>query len=131
MIIIIILMKIITTTKSYYIYNPAGWDVSEISQSDVHWDSHLRDLSETFQKRLPLWEVFKTSQKHLRKYVFCVASLRRFKPISKKMSVPRRLWDISKLSLASIYVFQKYPTKMIFCDFRMVLKIHDKIDVGP
>ena len=106
MIIIIILMKIITTTKSYYIYNPAGWDVSERSQSDVHWDSHLRDLSETFQKRLPLWEVFKTFQKHLRKYVFCVASLRRFKPISKKCLF-RDVSEIYQNYLSQVFMFFK------------------------
>ena len=28
-------------------------------------------------------------------------------------------------------VFQKYPTKMISCDFRRVITMSDKIDVGP
>ena len=41
-----------------------------------------------------------------------------------------RLRDVSKISLASIAVFQKYSTKMVSCDFRRVITISDKIDVG-
>ena len=35
-----------------------------------------------------------------------------------------------KKSLASISVFQKYPTKMISCDFHGVITVSGKIDVG-
>ena len=77
------------------------WDVSEMSQSYLHWERHLKDLSETFQKRrlfcdvfktsqihlkkCLFWDVFKTSQIHLRKDVFFVTSFRCLKYISKKM----------------------------------------------
>ena len=34
--------------------------------------------------------------------------------------------------LLQVFVtFQKYPTKIVSCDFRRVIKISDKIDVGP
>ena len=78
------------------------WDVSERSQSDFHWDRHLRDLLE----------------KRLKKDVFCVTSLRRLEHISKKMSFPWRLWDVSKTSLASIFGFPKICHKNDFVWFR-------------
>ena len=61
------------------------WDVSEMSQSYLHWERHLKDLSETSQKRRLFCDVFKTSQIHLRKDVFLVISFRHLKYISKKM----------------------------------------------
>ena len=61
-----------------------AWDVSERSQSDLHWERHLRDLLETSQKRLLFCDVFKTSQTHLKKDVFFVTSLGRLKSISRK-----------------------------------------------
>ena len=86
--------------------------VSERSQSDLHWERHLRDLTETSLKKLLFCDVFKTSQKHLKKDVFCVTSLTRLEHISIKMSIPWRLWDVSKISLASICDFSKSSHKM-------------------
>ena len=108
-----------------------AWDVSERSQSDLHWERHLRDLSETSQKRCLFCDVYKTSQKHLKKDVFCMTSLRRLKHISKKMSFPWHLWDVSKTSLAGICDFSKIPHKTVLCDFRRVTEIFGKIDVRP
>ena len=121
-----------------------AWDVSERSQSDPHWERHLRDLSETSQKRRLFWDVFKTSQIHLKKDVFfvtslrrlkndvfCMMSLRRFERMSKKMSFPWHLWDVPKTSLVGIYDFSKIPHKMVLCDFRRLTEIFGKIDVGP
>ena len=85
------------TGFTIHLAQPA-WDVSERSQSDLHWERYLRDLSETSQKRCLFCDVFKTSQKHLSQ---------------------------------AFLVFQKYVTKMILCDFRRVITISDKIDVGP
>ena len=87
-------------------FQPA-WDVSERSQSDLHWERYLRDLSETSQKICLFCDVFKTSQKHLKKDFLCVTSLRRLAHISKKKYFPWRLWDVSKTSLASIFAFPK------------------------
>ena len=101
---------------SYPISQPA-WDVSERSQSDLHWERYLRDLSETSQKGCLFCDVFKTSQKHFRKDVFCVASLRRLGHISTKMSFPWRLWDVSKTSLASSFGFPKIRRKNDFVWF--------------
>ena len=108
-----------------------AWDVSERSQSDLHWQRYLRDFPETSQKRCLFCDVFKTSQIHLKKDVFFVTSLRRLKNISKKMSFPWRLWDVSKTSLASIFGFPKICHNLISCDFRRLIAISDKIDVGP
>ena len=125
------------------------WDVTERSQSDLHWERCLRDHSETSQKRCLFCDVFKTSsntsqkrcilcyvfktsQKHLKKDVFCVMSLRRLEHISKKISFPWRLWDVSKTSLASIFGFSKIlHTKMILYDFRRVFTISDNMDLEP
>ena len=68
-----------------------AWDVPERSQSDLHWEKHLRDLSERSQKRRLFWDVFKTSQIHLKKDVFFVTSVRRLRNISKKTSFVWRL----------------------------------------
>ena len=75
-------------------------------------------------------------------------SLRRLKNISKKMSFVWRLSDVSSISqkrcifcdvsetsqnhlLQVFVIFQKYPTKIISCNFRKIIIISDKIDVGP
>ena len=87
----------------------------------------LRDLSQISIERY----ISETSQKHLKRDVFFVTSLRRLKYISKKMSFPWRLWDVSKTLSQVFLVFQKYVTKTISCDFRSVITISDKIDVGP
>ena len=68
-----------------------AWDVFEMSQTDLHWERHLKDLSETSQKRCLFCDVFKMSQIHLKKDVFFETSLRRLKYISKKMSFLWRL----------------------------------------
>ena len=104
-----------------------AWDVSERSQSDLHWERHLGDLLETSQKRWLFWDVFKTSQIHLKKDVFfmtslthlkngifCVTCLRHLGHISKNISFPWRLWDVPKTSLASIPGFSKIPHKNDF-----------------
>ena len=70
-----------------------AWDVSERSQSNLHWERHLRDPLETSQKRWLFCDALKTSQIHLKKDVFFVTSLRRLEHISKKMSFPWRLWE--------------------------------------
>ena len=85
----------------------SAWDVSERSQSDLTWERHLRDLLETSQKRWLFYDVFKTSQKHLKKEVFYVTSLRRLKNISKKMSFPWHFWGISRKN----FWFFKIPHK--------------------
>ena len=104
----------------------------------------LRDLNQISIER----DISETSQRHLKKDVFFVTSLRRLKNISKKMSFAWRLSDVSDISqkrclfrdvsetsqkhLSQVFlVFQKYVTKMISCDFRRLITISDKIDVGP
>ena len=74
------------------------WDVPERSRSNLHCERHLRYFLGTSQKRWLFCNVFKTSQIHLIKDVFCVTSLRRLENISKKMLFPWRLWDVSKTS---------------------------------
>ena len=108
-------------------FSQPAWDVSERSQSDLHWERYLRDLSETTQKRCIFCDVFskkclfcdvfKTSQKHLKKDAFSVTSLRRLDYISKKMFFPWRLWDVLKTSLASIFGFSKIRHKKYFVWF--------------
>ena len=75
----------------------------------------FRDLLETSQKRWLFCDVFKTSQIHLKKDVFCVTSLRRLNNISKKNSFPER--PQKYLSLASICDFSKIPHKNDFVWF--------------
>ena len=93
----------------------------EISVRDLNRISIERDISETSletsQKRWLFCDVFKTSQKHLKKDVFCVTSLGRLGHISKTMSFPWRLWDVSKTSLASIFGFPKTRHKNDFVWF--------------
>ena len=79
-----------------------AWNVFDMSQTNLHWERHLKDLSETSQKRHLFWEVFKTSQIHLKKDVVFVTSLRRLKYISKKMF----FWDIFKQMQLKKDVFQ-------------------------
>ena len=93
-----------------------------IPSNDSH-EMSLRDLNQR--------DISESSQKHLKKDVFCMTSLRRLKHISKKMSFLWHLWDVSKTSLAGICDFWKKPYKMVFCDFRRVTEIFGKLDVGP
>ena len=59
-----------------------------------------------------------------------MTSLRRLKNISKKTSFLWHLWGVSK-NLSQVFaVFQKYPTKMISCDFHGVITVSGKIDMG-
>ena len=89
----------------------------EISLRDLNQISIERDISET-------------SQKYLKRDVFFVTSLRRLKYISKKMSFfvasLRRLKNISRK-----YFWFFKNISQISCDFRRVITISDKIDVGP
>ena len=73
----------------------------------------LRRLK-TSSKTCLLCDFFKTSRAYLRKDVFSVKSPRRLKNISLKY-----FW------------FFKNTSQMISCDFRRVITISDKIDVGP
>ena len=90
-----IFMKLLFTSK------PA-WDVSERYQSDLHWERYLRD-------------VFKTSQIHLKKDIFCVTSLIRLEHISKKdvfsVTSLRRLKNISR----KYFWFFKNTSQKWFC----------------
>ena len=70
---------------SFEISAQPAWDVPEMSQSDLQWERHLKDLSKTSQKRRLFCDVFKMSQKHLKKDVFFDTYLRRLKYISEKM----------------------------------------------
>ena len=93
-------MQVMTFLKIYNIYNihmplPSR---HEMSARDLNQISIERDISGT-------------SQKHLKRDVFCVTSLRRLGHISKKMSFPWRLWDVSKTSLATIFGFPKIRDK--------------------
>ena len=101
---------------NYEILSQPAWDFFEGAQSDLHWERHLKDLSETSQRRYLFCDVFKTSQIHLKNDIFFVTSLTRLKCISKKMffsvrclehiskkiSVLRLLWCVSKISLESV-----------------------------
>ena len=94
-----------------------AWHVSERSQSDLHWGRHLRDLLETSQIRWLFCDAFKTSKKNLKNDVFCMTSSRHLEHIWKKISVPWRLGDVLKTSLASICDFSKIPHKTDFVWF--------------
>ena len=92
-------------------------------------------------------DISETSQKHLKRDVFFVTSLRRLKYISKKMFfcdvfktsqayLKKDVFSVTSLRcpktfLACILVFQKYPKKLTLCDFRRVITISDKTDVEP
>ena len=104
----------------------------------------LRDLNQISIER----DISETSQRHLKKDVFFVTSLRRLKNISKKMSFAWRLSDVSDISrkrclfrdvsetslehLSQVFlVFQKYVAKMNPYDFRRLITISGKKDEGP
>ena len=59
-----------------------------------------------------------------------MTSLSSFKHISKKISIPWRLWDVSKTYLLSVRNFSKIQHKMVSCDFHRITEISVKIDVG-
>ena len=104
----------------------------------------LRDLNQISIER----DISETSQRHLKKDIFFVTSLRRLKNISKKMSFAWRLSDVSDISqkrclfrdvsetslehLSQVFlVFQKYVAKMNPYDFRRLITISGKKDEGP
>ena len=93
------------------VFTQPAWDVSEMSQSNLHWERHLKNLSQTSQKRRIFCDVFKTSQIHLKKDVFFVTSLRRLKYTSKKMFILWLLWYVSKIYLESICDYLKISHK--------------------
>ena len=102
---------------------PAWVDVSERFQSDLHWERYLRDLSETSQRRCLFCDVFKTSQKRcILCDVFKTSRAYLRKDVSETSQ--KHLWQV-------FLVFQKYVIKIILCDFREVIAISDKLDVGP
>ena len=101
-----------------------------------------------------LWEISirsplrKASQRPLRNISKEITFLRRLKHISRKMPFEWHLWDVSIISqkrclfrdvsktyqnyLSQVFVFfQKYLTKMIWCDFRRVIAISNNIDMVP
>ena len=52
--------------------------------------------------------------------------------ISQKRCLFRDVSETSQKHLSQVFlVFQKYVTKMISCNFRRLITISDKIDVGP
>ena len=123
-----------------------AWNASERSQLDLHWERHLRDLLETSQKRWLFCNVFRTSQIPVKKDGFFVTSLRHLKNILKrcllcdvfKMSrahlkkdiysnIRAYLWGVSKTSRQVFVIFQRYPKNMVWCDFRRVITMSDKI----
>ena len=55
-----------------------------------------------------------------------MTTLRRLEHFSKKISIPWRLSDVSKYLWQVFEIFQKYPTKMVLCDFRKVTEVSDK-----
>ena len=75
-----------------------------------------------------LWEISIRSS-------FRGTSHRPLRNISKEMTFLWRLWDVetSQKHLPQVFgTFQTYLTKkMVLCDFRMVITISNKIDVGP
>ena len=104
-----------------------AWDVSERSQSNLHWERHLRDLLEASQIRWLFCDVFKTFQIHLKKdvffvtslsiskasqkNVFCVMSLRRLEYISKRCLF-RDVSETPQKHLSQVFViFQKSRQK--------------------
>ena len=102
---------------------------------EISIKSPLREISQTslrnISTEMPFCDVFKTSQKHLKIDVFCATSLRRLEHISKRCLF-RDVSETSQKHLSQVFlVFQKYVTKMISCDFRRVITISGKIDVGP
>ena len=129
---------------NYEILSQPAWDFFEGAQSDLHWERHLKDLSETSQRRYLFCDVFKTSQIHLKNDIFFVTSLTRLKCISKKMFFSVRclehsqkrylFWDFSDASqkylLKVFATVQIYPTKMVLCDIHRIFEISDKVDVG-
>ena len=87
-----------------------------------------------------LWEIpirsplRETSQRPLRniskRCLLC--NIFKISGISQKRCLFRDVSVTSHKHLSQVFlVFQKYPTRMISCDFRKVITISDKIDVEP
>ena len=136
-----------STPKPILLLPQPAWNVSERSQSNLHWERHLRDLLEISQKRLLFCDVFETSQIHLKKMSFCDVFKTSQKHL-KKISFIRHLLDGSSISKKNVFsvtslrrlknisrkylwFFKNTPAKIISCDFCRVITISGKIDVGP
>ena len=79
-----------STPKPILLLPQPAWDISERSQSNLHWERHMRDLLEITQKRLLFCDVFEMSQIHLKKMSFCDVFKTSRKDL-KNMSFIRRL----------------------------------------
>ena len=104
-------------------------DLSQISTETETLQRPLRNIS------LEREDFFVTSLRRLKyiskKSLLCDV-LRRLKHISQKRCLFRDVSETSQKHLSQVFViFQKYPTKIISCDFRRVITISDKIDKGP
>ena len=115
-------MYICINTRLNAYYQPAR-DVSEMSQSDLHWERHPKDLLETSQKRRLFCDVFKTSQIHLKKDVFFVTSLRRLRYIWKRWL----FWYASNIHLPSICDYSKISHKNGF----VLIKLPQELSYLP
>ena len=105
--------------SSFYIGCLVRWNKkpsrNQLSLRDLNQifiERDILDLLETSQKRRLFCDVFKTSQKHLKKTSF-VWRLKEVSNISQKRCLLWRLWDVSIISVASICDFLKIPCKMI------------------
>ena len=86
------------------VFTQPAWDVSEMSQSNLHWERHLKNLSQTSQKRRIFCDLSKTSQIHLKKDVYSVTSLIRLKNISWKYlwlfkNIPQKWFRADKIDV--------------------------------
>ena len=86
------------------------WDVWNRSPLREISQKPLRNISKHL-KRL-FYDVFKTSQIHLKKDVFQVTSLGRLRHISKKIFILWRLWYVSKnISWKYLWLFKNNTQK--------------------
>ena len=82
---------------------------------NISFSWRLWDVSKSSLKRRRLCDAFKTSRTYL-----------------SKRCLFREVSETSQKHLSQVFlVFQKYVTKMISCNFRRLITISDKIDVGP
>ena len=108
----------ISETPQKHLKRNVFCDVFKTSQIHLKKRCIFRDVFKTSQKH-PKKNVFKTSRTYLKKDVFSVTSVRRLKNISCK-----HFWFPKNTS-------QKYVTMPDnLCDFRRLIIMFDKIDVG-
>ena len=122
-----------------FLISQSAWDVFKTSPSDLHWQAHLKNLSETYQKRRFLCDIFKTSEIHLKKTSF----LWHLSDISNTSQKRRFLCYLFKVSQTYLRKDAYSVTSLIrlknisgkyFWLFKNILQkwFHaDKIDVGP